>query len=133
MLALILLAQTSTVTKPIIATPVPITHTQHVAAVLRPGDTAEISDQGNGIPCWNSPEALTSFLQARANNDQTGVEMQVAYNSVLLESGQKVKALAFTGLLGQVTQLKLVDGDNAGHTCYEPSSMNVYTAIKRKK
>ncbi|MDP9017651.1 MAG: hypothetical protein M3N19_04970 [Candidatus Eremiobacteraeota bacterium] len=116
-----------------LASPVPLKHATHVTVPLPAGATAKISEQGNNVPCWDSPAALSAFLLAYKTGDQSAVAMHVANDSVMLEEGVKVKSLGTQGLLGQIVRLKLLDGENAGIVCYEPSSLQIYTGIKKRR
>lgn len=115
------------------ATPIPLKNAKHVAAYLPAGATARISARGNNVPCWESPQSLTAFERAYQTGDQSTIALEVAQNAFLLREGQRVRGLNVQGLLGTVTRLKIVDGDHAGETCYEPSSLNIYTGVKKHK
>jgi hypothetical protein len=113
------------------ATPVPPNRLPHMSPALPPGATARIAAAGNNIPCWDSPASLTAFTQAYQTGDQAGVAMYAANNSFFLEEGTRVKSLGTQGLLGQITRLKMLDGDHASATCYVHSSLRLYSGIKR--
>jgi hypothetical protein len=116
----------------IFATPGHPNHLKHLIAALPTGATARIAAAGNNIPCFDSPAALTAFTQAYQTGDQGSVAMYVASDSFFLEEGTRVKSLGTQGLLGQITRLKILDGDHAGATCYVNSSLRLYNRIKRK-
>lgn len=116
-----------------IATPQPLKNAKHVTAFLPPGATAKISERGNNVPCWTTTEALTAFMRAYQTGDRDTIALQVAQNSVLLATGDRVRGLATLGYLGLVTRLKVLDGDRAGTVCYESSALNIYTAVHRTK
>ena len=97
------------------------------------GALATISDQGNNIPCWDSTQAVTQFLEAERSGDRTTIEMQVADHALFLTQGDRVRALSSSGLLHQMVKLKLLSGDHAGAVCYEPAALNIYSHIKRMK
>lgn len=112
-------------------TPTPPNHLKHVGAALPPGATARIAASGHNIPCWDSPASLTAFTRAYQSGDQSTVEMYAANNSFFLEEGTRVKSLGTQGLLGQITRLKILDGDHAGASCYEHSSLRLYIGINK--
>ena len=114
----------------IFVSPVPPNHLKHIAAALPAGATARISAAGNNFPCWDSPASLTAFTQAYQSGNQSAVAMDVADNSFFLEEGMRVKSLGTQGLLGQITRLKILEGDHANETCYVHSSLRLYAAIK---
>ncbi|MFN2529032.1 MAG: hypothetical protein ABR584_10000 [Candidatus Baltobacteraceae bacterium] len=111
-------------------TPTPPNLLKHMAAALPAGATARIAAWGNNIPCWDSPASLTAFTRAYQSGDQSTVEMYAADDSFFLEEGVRVKSLGTQGLLGQITRLKILDGDHAGATCYVHSSLRLYGGVK---
>ncbi len=122
----VLLATTTT-----FMTPTPPSHLKHVAAALPPGATARIGASGN-IPCWDSPASLTAFTRAYQNGDRAAVELYAANNSFFLEEGTRVKSLGTQGVLGQITRLKILDGDHAAATCFVHSSLHLYEGMQKR-
>ncbi|MDQ6929055.1 MAG: hypothetical protein M3126_00120 [Candidatus Eremiobacteraeota bacterium] len=122
------------------ATPVPpvvVRHTvsfRHIAPVkpaLAVGASARIGPQGENIPCWDSPAALTAFTQAYQTQDRAAMALQVASDSFFLEEGTRVKALSTQGMLGHILRLKVLDGHRAGTVCYVSATLKIYTRVKR--
>ena len=123
---------------PIPPTPVPalrpsFNHIRHLVPGLPPGASARISAQGNSIPCWDSPAALTAFTQAYQSTNQAAERLQAANDSFFLEEGDRVRSLATQGMLGQITRLKMLGGDHAGAVCYIQSPLKIYRSIKLAK
>ena len=117
----------------IYATPLPLSKQPSIPSALPVGAAAAISAQGNNVPCWDSSQALTQFLEAERAGDKTAVEMQVADHALFLTEGDRVRALSRSGLLHQILKLKLVSGDHAGAACFEPAALAIYAHIKRVK
>jgi hypothetical protein len=84
-----------------------------------PGNTATISAQGSGNPCFDTMDAMNAAADAAADKDTYGMQGALDH-SFRLRADQRVRVTGMQWHYGApgAVRLRIETGANAGRTCW---------------